>query len=41
MTAKNKHTLALGPIIFGIFQAIARLFLFDVRHFKKGAEGAG
>ncbi len=38
---RKKLTLALGPTILGIFEAIARLFLFDVGHFRKGAEGEG
>lgn len=35
---EGDRTLALGAIILGIFQAIARLFLFDVRHVSAGAE---
>jgi len=40
MALRNKHTLALGAFIFGIFEAIAGFFLFDVRH-PKGAGGEG
>jgi hypothetical protein len=38
MVLRNQHTLALGAIIFGIFEAIAGFFLFDVGHVK-GAGG--
>jgi hypothetical protein len=34
-----KRTLALCPIILGIFKAIARFFFFGGGHFPQGAEG--
>ena len=39
--AWSKPTLALCPIILCIFQAIARFFLFNVRHCLKDTEGEG
>jgi len=39
MALRNKHTLALGAIIFGIFEAIAGFFLLDVGHLKGRRRG--
>jgi hypothetical protein len=30
---EQKQTLALCPVVLGIFEAIARFFFFGVRHF--------